>query len=164
MNFISNVLVPIDLSETSINVLNYSIKIVKKYHAKLTIVHVVPHFQNAGFHADSRIGVSNLQNELAAVKNSLDGLWRSTGENGIEADLVLVYGDPFTEIMNFAKSKKNDIIVMGTHGRTGLAHLLRGSVAEKIVRYSHIPVVTVKHESYECFPKAGYEYDVDKMY
>ena len=34
----------------------------------------------------------------------------------------------------------------------------------KIVRYSHIPVVTVKHESYECFPKAGYEYDVDKMY
>ena len=99
-----------------------------------------------------------------AIKNSLDGLLRSTGENGIEADLVLEYGDPFTEIMNFAKSKKNDIIVMGTHRRTGLAHLLRGSVAEKVVRYSAILVVTVKHESYEFFPKPGYDYDLKKRY
>ena len=77
MNFISNILTPIDYSEASIDALNYSIKIVKKYHAKLTIVHVVSHFQKAGFHADFRKGVSNLQNELTAAKNQLDGFWRS---------------------------------------------------------------------------------------
>ena len=164
MNFISNVLVPTDLSVASINALNYSIKIVKRYHAKLTIVHVVSHFQNAGFHADFRKGISNLKDELAAAKNQLDGFWRSIGENGIKADLVLGYGDPFAEIMSFAKSKKNDIIVMGTRGRTGLAHLLMGSIAEKVVRYSHIPVVTVKHESYESFPKHDYDYDFHKRY
>jgi universal stress protein A len=86
------------------------------------------------------------------------------GEYEIEADLTVEYGDPFDEIMRYAKSNKNDIIVMGTHGRTGLMHVLMGSVAEKAVRYSPIPVVTVKHESYESFPKPGYEYDLNKRY
>lgn len=164
MNFISNVLVPTDLSEASIDALNYSVKIVKKYHAKLTIVHVVSHFQKAGFHADFRKGVSNLKDELATAKNQLDGFWRSIGENEIEADLVLGYGDPFSEIMSFAKSKKNDIIVLGTRKRTGLAHLIMGSMAEKIVRYSPIPVLTIKHESHKFYPKPDYDYDLHKRY
>ena len=164
MNFISNVLVPTNLSEASIGALNYSVKIVKKYHAKLTVVHVVSHLQKAGFHTDFRKGVFNLKDEHAAARNQLDGFWRSIGENEIKADLILGYGDPFAEIMDFVKSKKNDIIVMGTHGRTGLAHLLMGSIAERVVRYSHIPVVTVKHESYEYFPKPDYDYDFHKRY
>jgi len=164
MNFISNVLVPTDLSEASIDALNYSVKIVKKYHAKLTIVHVVSHFQNAGFHADFKKGVSNLQNELAAAKNQLDRFWKSIGEDEIEADLVLEYGDPFAEIMSFAKSKKNDIIVLGTRKRTGLAHFIMGSIAEKIVRYSSIPVLTIKHENHKSFPKPDYDYDFHKRY
>ena len=164
MNFISNILVPTDLSEASIDALNYSVKIVKKYHAKLTIVHVVSHFQNAGFHADFRKGISNLKDELAAAKNQLDGFWESIGENGIKADVVLGYGDPFAEIMRFANSKKNDIIVLGTRKRKGLTHFIMGSIAEKIVRYSSIPVLTIKHESYECFPKPDYDYDFHKWY
>lgn len=164
MNFISKILAPTDCSEASIDALKYSIKIAKAQRAKLMVLHVESHFQKAGLQADFRKGVSNLKNELAATKNQLEEFWKFMGENEVEADLVVEYGDPFTEIMRYAKSKKNDIIVMGTHGRTGLMHVLMGSVAEKIVRYSPIPVVTVKHENYEFFPKPGYEYDLNKKY
>ena len=164
MNFISNVLVPTDLSEASIGALNYSIKIVKKYHANLMVLYVISHLRNAASHTLSEKSPYNFKDQFAGTKNQLEEFWKSIGENEIEADLELGFGDPFTVIMRYAKSKKNDIIVMGTRGRTGLAHLLMGSIAEKVVRYSHIPVVTVKHESYEYFSKPDYDYDFHKRY
>jgi len=164
MNFISNVLAPTDCSEASIDALNYSIKIAKRYHAKLMVLYVISHVKKAASHTLSEKSPYNFKDQFSGTKNQLEEFWRSIGENGIKADLVLGYGDPFAEIMSFAKSKKNDIIVMGTRGRTGLAHLLMGSIAEKVVRYSHIPVVTVKHESYESFPKHDYDYDFHKRY
>jgi nucleotide-binding universal stress UspA family protein len=163
MNFISKILAPTDCSEASMDALKYSIKIAKTHRAELMVLNVVSHLKNAAFHSLSDKSVSNSKVHLAA-KNQLEEFWKSMGKNEIEADLIVEFGDPFAEIMRYAKSKKNDIIVMGTHGRTGLVHVLMGSVAEKVVRYSPIPVVTVKHESYEFFPKAGYEYDLNKRY
>jgi nucleotide-binding universal stress UspA family protein len=58
-------------------------------------------------------------------------------------------GDPFLEIIRVAKEKDVDLIVMGTHGRTGLFNILIGSVAEKVVHYAHCPVLTVKHPQYQ---------------
>jgi len=163
MNFISKILAPTDCSEASIDALKYSIKIAKAQRAKLMVLHIVSHLKNAAFHSIADKSAFN-STALLASKNHLENFWKSMGENEIEADLVVEYGDPFAEITRYAKSKKNDIIVMGTHGRTGLMHVLMGSVAEKVVRYSHIPVVTVKYESYEFFPKPGYEYDLSKRY
>ena len=125
MNFISKILAPTDCSEASIDALKYSIKIAKTHCAKLMVLYVESRFNNDVF---------NLTANMVA-KNQLEAFWESMGENEIEANLVIKYGDPFTEIMRYAKSNKNDIIVMGTHGRTGLMHVLMGSVAEKIVRY-----------------------------
>jgi nucleotide-binding universal stress UspA family protein len=58
-------------------------------------------------------------------------------------------GTPFLEIINSAKDLPADLVVMGTHGRTGLKHMLIGSVAEKVVRKSPCPVLTVKHPHHE---------------
>lgn len=58
-------------------------------------------------------------------------------------------GVPFLEIIKVAKEKEVDLIVMGTHGRTGLAHVFIGSVAEKVVHHAHCPVLTVKHPQYK---------------
>lgn len=164
MNFISKILAPTDCSEASIDALRYSITIAKKHRAKLMVLYVISHLRNTASHTLSEKSPYNFKDQFAGTKNQLEEFWKSTGENEIEADLELGFGDPFTVIMRYAKSKKNDIIVMGTHGRTGLMHILMGSVAEKVVRYSSIPVVTIKHESYEFFPKTGYEYDLHKRY
>jgi nucleotide-binding universal stress UspA family protein len=58
-------------------------------------------------------------------------------------------GVPFLEIVKVAKEKDVDLIVMGTHGRTGLAHVLIGSVAEKVVHHAHCGVLTIKHPQYK---------------
>jgi nucleotide-binding universal stress UspA family protein len=58
-------------------------------------------------------------------------------------------GVPFLEIVKAAKEKEVDLIVMGTHGRTGLSHVLIGSVAEKVVHHAHCGVLTVKHPQYK---------------
>jgi nucleotide-binding universal stress UspA family protein len=58
-------------------------------------------------------------------------------------------GVPFLEIIRTAKEKDVDLIVMGTHGRSGLSHVLIGSVAEKVVHHAHCPVLTIKHPQYK---------------
>jgi len=69
--------------------------------------------------------------------------------------------------MSCARSHKNDVIVMGTNGRTGLTHAVMGSVAEKVVRYSPIPVLIVKNELFviqKFIQNSTYEYDMHKLY
>lgn len=65
---------------------------------------------------------------------------------GISAEYVALRGSPDEVIVKFAKDKKADLIVIGTHGRTGLAHWALGSVAERVVQHAHCPVLTVKEE------------------
>ena len=63
---------------------------------------------------------------------------------GLVGDMVVVHGVPFQEIVETAKSQQVDLIVMGTHGRTGLHHVLLGSVAEKVVHLAPCPVLVVR--------------------
>lgn len=74
-------------------------------------------------------------------------------DSGVEVKEVLLEGHPANEIINFAGNNKMDLIVMGTLGKTGFERLLMGSVAEKVVRYSKVPVVVVRdgnHENSRC--------------
>jgi len=70
-------------------------------------------------------------------------------KNVLRVEEITRIGVPFLEIIKVAKEKEVDLIVMGTHGRTGLAHVLIGSVAEKVVHHAHCPVLTVKHPQYK---------------
>jgi nucleotide-binding universal stress UspA family protein len=75
----------------------------------------------------------------------LDPQW-SAGKSIIR---VIRQGPPFLEIVRYAKETAIDLIVIGTHGRTGLAHVFMGSVAEKVVRKSPCPVLSVRHPEHE---------------
>ena len=67
----------------------------------------------------------------------------------VPVKVMLRRGVPFVEIIDSARKCKADLIVMGTHGRTGLRQMLIGSVAEKVMRHAPCPVMTVKHRDYE---------------
>jgi len=68
-------------------------------------------------------------------------------EKNLKVKTYLVSGAPYREILKKTQLEKVDLIVMGTHGRTGVAHLLLGSVAERVVRLSPCPVLTVRLSS-----------------
>ena len=90
-----------------------------------------------------------MEDITAASQRRLDEIAAKTREQVASVETKIATGSPFVEIITFAKDQNVDLIVVGTHGRTGLAHVMIGSVAEKVVRKAPCPVLTVKHPEHE---------------
>jgi nucleotide-binding universal stress UspA family protein len=91
-----------------------------------------------------------MENYMDACKRQLKELTeRVVVQDHPATTSVLRTGTPFLEIVTAARELDSDLIVVGTHGRTGLAHVMIGSVAEKVVRKAPCPVLTVKHPEHE---------------
>lgn len=139
---IRRVLCPVDFSEPSENALDYAIDFAAKFGAEVHLVHVyqLPVYalpdgaMMAGPEFTTKV-TSELQKALQELAD------RKRGESTIETHLV--EGIPYKEIVRLSGELGADLVVMGTHGRTGIKHLLLGSVAERVVRSSEIPVITV---------------------
>ncbi len=83
------------------------------------------------------------------VRNRIEHVLTDVERQKYSAEIVTLIGSPFLEIVSYAKAKDIDLIVMGTHGRGPIAHMLMGSVAEKVVRKAPCPVLTVRHPEHE---------------
>ena len=133
-----NILCPIDFSRTSMHALQHASILAEEYGAKLHLVNV---FQLTIVDTDPRVGAYPVPLGLENVRQRLDELDSSAT---VEQHRKLLIGDPAAQILKYAKQHDIDLIVMGTHGHTGLEHLLMGSVAEYTVRHAHCPVVTIR--------------------
>jgi nucleotide-binding universal stress UspA family protein len=145
MNPIRKILVPTDFSEHSALALTYAFDLAKRYEAALTLLHVYPVVNYAaaeGFALYTPEQLANLTTQLSTQLRASVDVARTAGVQQI--DSVMEQGDAYKEILEL--SPGFDLIVMGTHGRTGLKHALMGSVAEKIVRTSPCPVLTVRSQ------------------
>ena len=142
---IKNILCPIDYSVYSEMALKYAIEFAEKYQAKLYLVHVLdirvydindPDLYNVNIVDEETI--NKLRERLLKCVNE-------DTKSKISVEAIIIQGVPFAEIIRTAKERKIDLIVLGTHGRTGLSHALMGSVAEKVVRKAPCPVLTIRH-------------------
>ena len=145
------ILVPTDLSKHSTNALNYAVAFAEKFGAELHLLHVVQDLSM--LLPDPVIAgppvMPPVDQLTGAVRAALD---RTIAEHHLGHLTVQAHvreGTPFYEIVRFAAEKDIDLIVMGTHGRSGLAHVLLGSVTEKVVRKAPCPVLTVRHPEHE---------------
>lgn len=144
MSFIKRILCPTDFSAGSKTALAYAIQLAERLNAKVTLVHVAPtpmYVMPGGSFApmanDMAIIMDSTRHELDAwVENYAEG-------TTVELASSLRQGDAYGMINAEAETLDVDLIVMGTHGRTGLARLVMGSVAERVVRTSKRPVLTV---------------------
>lgn len=147
MNRIQNILVPHDFSEYSRHAAVFARDLALKYDARLTLLHVYRPPGMAfpdGFVAAGPKALSELMERInVALQKEKE---RIIEEGPVPVELLQVQGVPFSEILEHAKKAKVDLIVMGTHGRTGLRHALMGSVAEKVVRKAPCPVVTLRKD------------------
>jgi len=136
------ILFPTDFSESAENAARYAVSIAQKYGSRLYVVHVVEPFT---YTTEFGLDYSAQYREMeATARRLLDDFVASLQKNLLHVEGVLLSGEPFVEIIRYAKREQVDLIIMGTHGRTGIEHILLGSVAEKVVRKSPCPVLTVK--------------------
>ncbi len=145
---ISKILCPVDFSESSDHALLYAVAFASTHGAQLTVLHVIepPVCYPAGDGLFQPVAVEGLE---AASVEELERLVAELKQNYDNVVWEQVQGHAFPEIVQVARRDDVDLIVMGTHGRTGLAHVLMGSVAEKVVRSSPCPVLTIKHPEHE---------------
>lgn len=149
---VNNILVPTDCSELSVKATEYAIKFAKQFNARLTLL-LVTATEPLAVLNDYGYFSPELHQKLVVESSrraevQLKEFWDTLGDPDVKAQLINVKGDPFAEIVRYAKEKEVDIIIMGTRGHTGFKHILMGSVAEKVVRYSPQPVLIVKHMDY----------------
>lgn len=148
---IEKVLCPVDFSPFSAHALDYAVAMAGLSRAELILLHVMelPAHALPGNSLDFAFSAELIEEHRKTCAERLDALLTATQARYPNTRRVLVSGIPFLEIIQQAKQDDVDLIVMGTHGRTGLAHVLIGSVAEKVVRKAPCPVLTIKHPEHE---------------
>jgi nucleotide-binding universal stress UspA family protein len=137
---VRNILHPTDFSEQSRGAFDMACVLAKACGAKLTVLHVVQPMVSVGEMGAVPMPVPPEME--AAVREQL--MQVRPADSGVAVEHLLADGDAVFEILEAAREKKADLIVMGTHGRTGLGRLLMGSVAEMVVRKAPCAVLTVK--------------------
>jgi nucleotide-binding universal stress UspA family protein len=139
-----HILCAVDFSPTSRHALEYAVALAGRLGAAVEVLHI--HQAPAYAMPD---GAFELPPDLLAdlteqLQSHLDEFVKSVPQTGVTISASLREGAPYEEIVRTAKERAADMIVIGTHGRTGFSHLLMGSVAERVVRSSEVPVVTVR--------------------
>jgi len=143
---LKNILVATDFSDASTAALAYGREMAQRFDATLHIVHVVDDLSSRIATAtEAPVDFGHLQTDLeSSADQRLEGLLTDQDRAACHAKVVrLTSTMPARAIGNYAHDSEIDLIVMGTHGRAGVAHLLMGSVAERVVRSAPCPVLTV---------------------
>ena len=137
-----HVLVPIDFSQDSEHAVDSAVGLAQQFQSRLTLLHAIyiPEAAEVNLAAYMDKIRSEADQSMAARLKRVQGA-------GIAADAVTVIGAPSQAIVDTARDLHADLIVMGTHGRTGLRHMLIGSVAERVVRLAPCPVMVVPREA-----------------
>jgi len=140
MQDITHIITPVDLEEHSNKLIEYSAYMANKLGSKLTIIHVVEPFHTI---VDIELGSSTIEkyteNRLQTAKDFLHKLAAPYPECTTE----ILQGVIVDTIIDFAKSKKAEMIIIGTHGTKGIEKLLLGSVAERVVKNAHCPTLVM---------------------
>jgi nucleotide-binding universal stress UspA family protein len=162
---IKTILVPTDFSEPSDAALKYGRELAIRFSATLHLLNVAPDVLISTLGAQNYTAVApDLQGQVEAdARRAVTALAKAGGQGAPRAVAdVVVSASPATTILDYAKAHDVDVIVMGTHGRGALAHLVLGSVAERVVRMARCPVLTVRtpeRDFVHAEPAAGSETD-----
>lgn len=144
------ILAPTDFSELSNVAVDYAFSMAKPLGAKMIFLHSLEPIEETSAMTAFYRELYTLSKERA--NTFLNALVQRAKNMGIEAEARLADGPPFVDIIKTAKKVGADLIIMGTHGRTGLSHLMIGSQAERVVRQSPCPVLTVKSPTHQFIP------------
>lgn len=149
------ILVPIDFSECSRKALQYAVPLAQQFQASLILVYVMP----VHYYVGSEFGPVDVPlPEVELLRSSEEQLAQlAAREIGgrVVSECRVMRGQPVHELVRAAGEVEADLILLSTHGHTGLKHVLLGSVTENVVRYAPCPVLVVREHQHEFLPSAG---------
>ncbi len=146
---IKGILFPTDFSEGSAQALQYAVEFAKKYGAKLYILHVIYDMAKGSGLYVPHVSMDQLYKDIQeGAKKELDNFGVELLDGMKNVERVVMTGVPHHEIVEFANKNKIDMIIIGTHGRTGIDRILFGSTASQVVHNSPCPVLTVRVPKY----------------
>ena len=142
---VNNILVPVDFSNYSGKALAYASEIAQSYKAQLQVLHIIEETMHPAF---SVTGKSSIFDLVPWIKDDsrkrAEKMIKEFVLDKVKSKVFIQGGRAASDIIKFANENSTDLIVIATHGLTGLEHMLMGSVTEKVVRMAHCPVFTVK--------------------
>ena len=150
---IKTILLPTDGSECSQKAMTYAFSFAKQYGARVVALHVIDQrwedqtraaFVEMGLDLTQRIRDGHAQEAQRIVREVAE----EGAKIGVSVETRVLMGIPYEDILRAGQELGADLIIMGTHGRTGVSHLLMGSVAERVVRKAPCPVLTVRKEEH----------------
>ena len=142
MMAIERILVPIDFSESSLRALDEAVEFSRPYEAELILLFVV----ERGFYESPLLVPDSgalLEHQAGATEEKLGEMCRSLRKQGVKCRTFLESGVAYQAIVEVARKVRANLIFISTHGRTGLAHSLIGSVAERVVQHAACPVLVI---------------------
>jgi nucleotide-binding universal stress UspA family protein len=149
---LKNILVATDFGEAADVALRYGRRLAQVFGATLHVLHVTQNVSLAAMGTESYTTITaGLQREVdeAATKQLQDLLLDSDNSGPATRPAIRTSGSPALAIAEYAEANGIDLIAIGTHGRGGFAHIVMGSVAERVVRIAPCPVLTVRHPEHE---------------
>jgi nucleotide-binding universal stress UspA family protein len=150
---IKKVLVPIDFSDYSKSALKYAVNFAKTFNADIILIYVVEPVIYPPDFSMGQIAMPSINTEWDdRAKDELQKLAKSEIAEIANVKTIIKTGKPFVEIIETAKEENIDLIIIATHGHSGVEHILFGSTAEKVVRKAPCPVLTLRE------PIKGFDY------
>jgi nucleotide-binding universal stress UspA family protein len=148
---LAKILVPVDFSDCSQKALQYAIPLAKQHQSSIVLLHVVP----TNFALGEYGGIDYASLEASMITSSEEQIAKMAREvaTDVPVQTHVAVGSPAGEIIQFAKNLPADVVVISTHGRTGLQHVFLGSVVEHVVRRAPCPVFVVREHEREILAK-----------
>jgi len=143
---LTRILVPIDFSVPARKALDYAVELARPFKAQLVVLHVVEpiYYAAPDLSATAATTVDLIDVQRRSARKELARLQARYAKRDVALRGLVQVGTPFQEITSTAKTVRASLICMATHGRSGVLHLLLGSVAERVVRFAECPVLTIR--------------------
>lgn len=155
---VQHILAPVDFSDCSLEALEYAIQLAKQFGASMTVLHVL---EPVSYGLDfTLVHAGEREKMRGRLESQLSAFVDVAKSQGLPARYAIRGGTPADSILSSLQELKADLVVMGTHGRRGVSHVLKGSVAEAVLRRAPCPVLSVKSPKFSpgyqrLIPKGG---------
>ena len=144
MTEFKKLLFPIDFSEVSPKMAPWALTVAKKFSAEIHLLFVARRLEHLSSLNVAQVSIEDFENEvIRGAETKMDEFATRHFQAYSACKTSVVLGDAAEEILNYVKSEKIDIIIIGTHGRKGIEKILFGSVAERVIKMSSVPVMSI---------------------